>query len=192
VRASFDERTIRVYQAFRPEIAEPALAAQTFQAPFSRGRMTWIKPSFAWMMHRSSFASAPGQERVLGIDVLRTGFEWALAHACVSHFDPAIHENPEAWEVSLRASPVRIQWDPERTVQREKLPWRTIQMGLRGEAVHRYVDAWIVAIEDLTTIAREIEAALRQRDVVRALDRVPAELPYTLTPELARRIGADC
>ena len=41
VRATYDETTIAVYQAYPPEIAEPALAAPL---PFIRN--TWIKPSF--------------------------------------------------------------------------------------------------------------------------------------------------
>ncbi|TVS20816.1 MAG: DUF4291 family protein, partial [Planctomycetaceae bacterium] len=29
-----------------------AIASQTLVAPFRRDRMTWIKPSFTWMMYR--------------------------------------------------------------------------------------------------------------------------------------------
>jgi hypothetical protein len=36
-----------------PAFAEAAVAAQRFVNPFSLSRMTWIKPSFLWMMHRS-------------------------------------------------------------------------------------------------------------------------------------------
>lgn len=46
VRANYDDRTIVVYQAYREEIAAPAVQAQRFVAPFSFSRMTWIKPSF--------------------------------------------------------------------------------------------------------------------------------------------------
>jgi hypothetical protein len=45
VRALFDDDTITVYQAYRPEIADAALAAGTFVSPFKRDRMTWIKPA---------------------------------------------------------------------------------------------------------------------------------------------------
>ncbi len=51
--------------------------------------MTWIKPSFLWMMYRSGWATKPGQEQVLSIEITRSGFEWALANACLSHFEPA-------------------------------------------------------------------------------------------------------
>jgi hypothetical protein len=39
VRADYDARTIVVYQAFRPEIVDAAVAAQRFVPPFSLGRM---------------------------------------------------------------------------------------------------------------------------------------------------------
>src|SRR4051812_17137799 len=38
-------------------MAEPALSAGTFVPPFKAGRMTWIKPSFLWMMYRSGWAT---------------------------------------------------------------------------------------------------------------------------------------
>ena len=77
-------------------------------------RMTWIKPSFNWMMYRSGYASKPGQEVVPGIDISREGFEWALEHAVLSAFTPSVHASPEEWQRLLAARPVRIQWDPER------------------------------------------------------------------------------
>ena len=43
IRADPDA-TIVVYQAFPKAIAEAALKAGTFVAPFSFQRMTWIKP----------------------------------------------------------------------------------------------------------------------------------------------------
>lgn len=46
IRAKYTQSTITVYQAYSPEIAEPALRVGTFVPPFKRERMTWIKPSF--------------------------------------------------------------------------------------------------------------------------------------------------
>src|SRR5262249_60106776 len=84
IRADFDASTVVVYQAYRPEIAVPALAHQRFVPPFSLGRMSWIKPSFLWMMERSNWAHKPGQERVLAIRITRAGWEEALAQAVLS------------------------------------------------------------------------------------------------------------
>ena len=86
----FDDATIVVYQAYSPAIADAALTAGTFVAPFKRDRMTWVKPSFLWMMYRCGWATKPGQERVLAVRLSRAGFEEALAAACLSHFDRAV------------------------------------------------------------------------------------------------------
>jgi hypothetical protein len=161
IRASYDERTVRVYQAYAPEIARTALAAGRLVPPFKRDRMTWIKPSFNWMMYRSGHATKPGQEMILGIDVTREGFEWALAHATLSTYRADVHGSEEAWQRQLAASDVRVQWDPERDWQLGVIEGvRAIQIGLSGEAARRYVDEWIVRIEDLTPLAHRLAAAI--------------------------------
>lgn len=109
----YDAETITVYQAFGAQIAGPAAARGRFPGAFRRERMTWIKPSFLWMMYRCGWASKPGQERVLAVRITRAGFEWALLHAAIAHFDAGIHTDQDEWRASLRA-PVRVQWDPER------------------------------------------------------------------------------
>src|SRR3954451_24919231 len=96
-RARHDDETLVVYQAYAPLIAEPAVAAGRFVSPFTRDRMTWIKPSFLWMMYRCGWATKPGQERVVAVEITRTGFEWALTHACLSHYDPDLHSDRGAW-----------------------------------------------------------------------------------------------
>ncbi|MBM7066808.1 DUF4291 family protein [Actibacterium sp. 188UL27-1] len=74
IRTIFDRHTVRVYQAYPPQIARAALSAGTFVPPFKMERMTWIKPSFCRMMHRCGYGRKPGQEMVLGIDIRRSGF----------------------------------------------------------------------------------------------------------------------
>ena len=91
VRAKYTDSSITVYQAYPPPIADAALLAGAFVPPFKRERMTWIKPSFLWMMYRSGWATKPGQERVLAITISREGFEWALAHASLSHYDRGLY-----------------------------------------------------------------------------------------------------
>jgi len=104
VQAVYTDRTITVYQAYSPQIADAALPAGTFVAPFKRDRMTWIKPSFLWMMYRSGWASKPNQERVLAIELLREGFQWALKNSSLSHYGPAVHEGVEEWKLSTVTS----------------------------------------------------------------------------------------
>lgn len=71
LRAFYNNDFIRVYQAYSDTIADSALAHGTFVSPpFSMTRMTWIKPSFLWMMYRSGWGKKdPNQHRILAIDL---------------------------------------------------------------------------------------------------------------------------
>jgi len=60
IRAMYDENSITVYQAYSRAIALPALQNNRFVAPFSFKRMTWIKPSFLWLMQKSHWGLKPG------------------------------------------------------------------------------------------------------------------------------------
>lgn len=184
IRAAYSDRTVRVYQAYSREIAQPALAAGRFVPPFRMERMTWIKPSFNWMMYRSGYATKPGQQVVLGIDITREGFEWALEHAVSTRYIPSVHSSHDEWNRLLAKTPVRVQWDPERDHRLNLIPGvRAIQIGLSGEAVEHYANDWIVRIEDMTATVHQLAASL-QRGVV--VEKVPDELEkvYPLRPSL--------
>jgi hypothetical protein len=178
IRAVYTDTTIRVYQAYSNEIAEKALQAQKFVPPFQFNRMTWIKPSFLWMMYRSGWGTKDGQRSVLAIDIKRSGFHWCLEHACLSHFDPAIHASEEAWREAKAQSPVRVQWDPERSIRLARLDHRSIQIGLSGLAVEKYVGDWIVRIQDVTSLAHEIYELVESGDDNAAAKLLPQEVHY--------------
>lgn len=190
VRAKQGADTVTVYQAYGPAIAEPALRAGTFVAPFKRERMTWIKPSFLWMMYRCGWAEKPGQERVLAVEITRQGFEWALRHSCLSHHDSRTYATRDDWLAAKKASPVRVQWDPERDMALRPLAHRAIQIGLSGPAVGGYVDEWIRGIEDVTPLAREVRALLREKRREEAAALLPREDACPLPDDVRARIGA--
>ncbi|WP_432992700.1 DUF4291 domain-containing protein [Dactylosporangium sp. CA-233914] len=179
IRAVYCAETITVYQAYGAGIALAAAAAGRFVAPFERDRMTWIKPSFLWMMYRSGWATKPGQEHVLAVEIRRDGFEWALGRACLSHYDRDLHASVADWKRQLRESPVRVQWDPERDLHLSPVPGcRSLQLGLSGEAVRRYVDEWTVRITDVTALAHRIHELVRARDLDAARALLPPEREY--------------
>ena len=180
IRAHFDSRTITVYQAYMPEIADAAVKAGIFVAPFSLTRMTWIKPSFLWMMYRCGWASKPGQERVLAVRITRAGFEEALSSACLTHYDPDVHPDHDSWREALGRSEARVQWDPERTMSGTPLPYRSLQVGLSGGLVERYVREWIVGIDDITP---DLPAIRTGRTPLP--DERPYPLPATVTATIA-------
>ncbi|AHH21376.1 hypothetical protein NONO_c66060 [Nocardia nova SH22a] len=190
IRARFDERTVTVYQAYRPGIAAPAARDGHFPADFKRERMTWIKPSFLWMMYRSGWATKPGQEHVLAITITRTGFEWALNNSAFSHFDANKHDSHEEWKSSLTA-PVRIQWDPERDIRLAPLPHRSIQIGLAGDASRQYCDKWITNIEDITELTHETAELVRTGNLDQARKLLPTEHPYPIHNALATHLGMN-
>lgn len=191
VRANYNETTIRVYQAYSPVIGRAALEKQTFVAPFSFERMTWIKPSFLWMMYRCGWGEKQGQEVVLGIDIKREGFEWALANSCLSHYVPSIHESAEKWRHMLKTSVVRIQWDPERALSLAPLEHRAIQVGLEGKAIRAYVNEWIVRIDDVTPLARQVRDEYRSNGEEAARLLLPTEVEYPLSEAIRQHLGCS-
>ncbi|MCR5103362.1 MAG: DUF4291 domain-containing protein, partial [Eubacterium sp.] len=78
IRATYTDKTIRVYQAYNKHIAEEAISLGTFGSHFSMNRMTWIKPSFLWMMYRCGWGEKENQEHILAIDITRDGFDKAV------------------------------------------------------------------------------------------------------------------
>jgi hypothetical protein len=190
IRADYDSETIVIYQAYRPAIAKAAVAAQRFVAPYSLSRMTWIKPSFRWLMHRSGWASKPGQEHALAVRITRAGWEESLSQAVLTSPDPRVYGSHQQWRDAFAHAVVRVQWDPEYSVRDEKLDHRSIQVGLSRDIIGRYVNDWTVEIRDLTSLAHKISECLRRGDVEGAQALLPPEKPYPLDAELARVIGA--
>lgn len=177
IRAQHTASTVTVYQAYRPAIGLPAARDGRFPALWKRDRMTWIKPSFLWMMYRCGWGTKEGQEVVLAVEIDRAGLEWALAHAELSHYVRDVHPDRVAWKRSLRAAPARVQWDPERDLDLNPLPYRSLQLGLSGEAARRYADEWTVSVRDVTPLAREVHAAVRAGERERAAALLPVETP---------------
>ena len=182
IRAVYDAGTVTVYQAYSQAIAVPALEAGRFVPPFKRGRMTWVKPSFLWMMYRCGWATKPGQERVLAVTIRRDGFEWALSRAVLSHYVPDVHASRAAWAQESKASPVRVQWDPERDLHLRPLSHRSLQLGLSAEAADRYADEWTTSITDVTELAHTIHAHVKAGDLAVATSLLPPERPYPPAP----------
>jgi hypothetical protein len=64
----------------------------------------------------------------------------------------------------------------------QPLPYRSLQVGLSGSAVTRYVTEWIRSIEDITSTLE------RRRH---GLDQLPVERPYPLPVTVVERISAS-
>lgn len=178
IRAVYTQDTIRVYQAYNKIIADEAVRNGTFGSNFKRNRMTWIKPSFLWMMYRCGWGTKENQECVLAIDMKREAFDYLVKNAVLSTYQEQLYTNYNEWKEQIRRSEIRCQWDPERDIFGNPLENRTIQLGLRGEVVRKYVEEWIAGITDISDYVRELGDMISRKEDISAL--LPHEIPYII------------
>lgn len=176
VLASYDDKTIIVYQAYNDQIADAALKCNNFhseevlKAGYLPRRMTWIKTNFLWMMYRSGWATKPNQERILAIQITQEGFNEILRVA-----------------KPVGQGDVRLQWDPDHDPQGTKIiDRRAIQLGLTGAIKERFSREFIVKIFDVTPFARE-QANYVTCDAL----MVPQERVFTCAADAASNIKVD-
>jgi hypothetical protein len=188
VMADWDERGVVIYQAFEDRIVEAAVEAQTFVpgSGFSLTRMTWIKPSFAWMLYRSGYATKRSQTRIARVRLTHDGFLEILRGAAPTHWDRGLYATRQEWGAALVQSSARYQWDPERDLRLRKTGERALQVGIQGELVRRYVEEWIVSVEDVTGLARALDGAIRAGH---PLPEAFVERVYEVPADVARQLG---
>lgn len=179
IRAVYTEEWIRVYQAYSKVIAKEAVEKGTFGAHFSLNRMTWIKPSFLWMMYRCGWAEKEGQEHVLAIDIKRSAFDELVKRAVVSSYHSSLNMTKEEWKRQIAESDVRCQWDPERDIHGNALEYRSLQLGIRRNAVHDYVNDWILQITDITDYVKQLNEKKKKGEDISEL--LPQEKAYDAT-----------
>lgn len=141
IRATFNKDTIIVYQAFNDKIANQAIELQKFGSEFSFHRMTWIKPSFLWLMERSNWAKKTNQERILEIHLKRVFWDKCL--------EIAVDTDASKSDRNIKDAQILVQWDPERTLRGAKLNIRSIQIGVSRNMINEYNES-IEKIVDLT------------------------------------------
>ncbi|KAF9942612.1 hypothetical protein BGZ67_000836 [Mortierella alpina] len=214
VRANYDDKTITVYQAYNSAIASAAVAEQKLNASpkFLLTRMTWIKPSWAWMLYRAGYSyKDPGQERILALKMTHDSFINLLDRAVLTTHDREETMSTMKGEGSIalaegtsnntrkrahrtaagaeKSADVKVQWDPERTIRLDKLEHRSIQIGIPKAISSEWVENMIVKIEDVTDKARKLKQILDDRPDVTdeeliQLGLIPAEKPFELPERL--------
>ncbi|RYO89255.1 hypothetical protein DL764_008611 [Monosporascus ibericus] len=203
IRAHYDEETITVYQAYNSEIASAAVDQQKLCASpqFRLTRMTWIKPSWCWMMYRAGYSyKDKNQERILALKMKHEHFIELLEKATlttepgkgIAPGDAAGSSKP----VRQKSPVVKVQWDPERTPRLEKLGYRTIQIGIPSSLAATWVDRWIVGIEDVTGKGRALEQEIRENPGVTGEELlrrglVPPEREFIVPLEVQKAIRID-
>ncbi len=165
ILAQYITESIVVYQAYRPSIAQWAIDHQEFGGPeFNFSRMSWVKPSFLWMMFRSNWGRKINQQSVLAVHLLRDGFNQILA----------------------AITGVRVQWDPDHDPSGEPVFRRTIQLGLRAKMLQRYAKEWIVQIEDISDLV-----AIQREKPLSELETPREEIYLVPDQYIANRLCID-
>ena len=152
--AQYDKQCIRVYQAYNPTIANEAVALQTFGESFNINRMTWIKPSFLWLMYRSNWGTKKNQECILAIDIDQSKFHEILQKAVLTTPDSTSYTGAQ-WEKAFDETTVYCQWDPDRNINGNAINRAAIQIGLKGTTLRDFLDVGIRRIEDITPLVRK-------------------------------------
>lgn len=201
IRAKYTPTTITVYQAYNNEIASAAIKHQKLDASpkFSASRMTWIKPSWAWILYRSGYSyKDAGQAHILALTLTQVAFLSLLQKAVVANShgtDVADSGYKARREGRTKPANVRVQWDPERTIRLDKLSHRSIQIGIPGALVHELVDG-IVKIEDVTEKARNLKKELDSGNEIdeaslAARGLVPEERVFHVDDNLRKLLKMD-
>lgn len=184
VFAKYDRKCIRVYQAYNRAIAEEALALQTFGENFNLNRMTWIKPSFLWLMYRSNWGTKKNQEHILALDIYQDKFNDLLEKAVLTSPDSVLFDGSQ-WEKAFDSTTVYCQWDNDRNVNGNAINRAAIQIGLKGDTLRDFLDTAIYRIEDMTTLVRKWN---EQRKKGRLNTKeLPSECLYPVRDRLVRK-----
>ncbi len=188
IHADYDRETVVVYQAYNDVIADAALRAGTFVEPFSFGRMTWIKPSFAWLMHRSNWGTKKGQTRTLRVRIKRSGWDRALRIGVLTSPDGPVFSDRQRWEMAFDNALVHVQWDTERSIRGAALDHYSIQVGLSRDIIREFVDDWVVGIEDFSPTVAKLRPLIRGGELEKARRLLPEAKLYSPPDESIDRI----
>ncbi|KAL1524176.1 hypothetical protein AB1Y20_019085 [Prymnesium parvum] len=181
-KAEWDSEGVYFYQAYNHAIADWALSHQRLGGPhFNPSRMTWIKPSFAWVLYRAGYGRKNSQERILKIKLPHSTVAELLQECACKH--------------GGGGSKGRVQWDPARDIMtsedngrqpRRMLRERAIQIGLSNRLSEKFVSS-IISIEDVSNLAQMVgrahganggqEAAVKQAMAL-VIPHLPRERPY--------------
>ncbi|PVU95185.1 hypothetical protein BB559_002817 [Furculomyces boomerangus] len=190
IRAHFTEEFIRVYQAYNEPIALSAVENQNFSlAPkYNNKRMTWIKPSWCWMAYRCGYSyKGYHQSHVLAIDLDRKMFDEVILKSAVLASQQSINTEAESKrneKENATLSDVIIQWDPERDVALNKLEYRSIQIGIRGNVARRFIEGELIRkITDVTEQFQNAFGFINNGKIEEANKLLPLEIEYPVVDD---------
>ena len=178
IMAQFDNESVIVYQAYRPQIGKFAAKHQYFGGAYKYTRMSWIKPNFLWMMYRCGWGSKEGQEVTLAIRLKRSYFDEILDNAFPS--SNYINLDNKEFTRRVKETNVRLQWDPDHDPYGNKEERRAIQLGLRNEFLEPFKGDGLLEIMDISDFVREQREHVRKQQLDKLITPLESVYPNTL------------
>ena len=143
IYAAYDDEGVFIYQAFKPKTVEIAVELGTFGKGFGFDRLSWIKPSFGWVLRRTKYATKNRMQAIAKIKISHSAFLEILNQSIETHWNDQLFDKEMDWQRTLNHSDVIHQWDPERDLVGRRLNRQAIQIGLRGNILRKYVSNYI-------------------------------------------------
>ena len=189
--AQFDHEGVYFYQAYNYDIANWALEQQKFGGPlYNITRMTWIKPSFAWVLYRSGYGKKKNQTRILKIKLSHDTVASELLFQLQNRLNLFDRNFIQGILSECRCGHGggggngRVQWDPARDIlegekgepKKKYSRHRAIQIGVKGKLNEFYV-AQTISIEDVTELAHKVCQAHASKTPKEEMAKLLPELP---------------
>lgn len=149
--------------------------------------MTWIKPSFLWLMERSNWGKKNGQNRILAVRLTQAGFRQALSRAVLTNHEAHVHSSPEQWRRDIDAAAVQVQWDTERSLRGAPLNIDAIQLGIGRDLIAAFANEWTRSIVDITPTVVKMSTLIASGQANKAKALLPPERPWPVTDAVLRR-----
>lgn len=184
--ATWDETSVVVWQAHRPEVADELLArGRPGGTSWRTDRVTRMRTSLPSLLGRCDWCRRPGRERLLALRLSRDGFDAMLRQAVHGEFEPANYATRGAWQLATRYGAVTLTWHPDRDALGRELPRQAPRIAVRDDALRRLTTDWVLALEDWTPWVQRARAAGDPELPLPVLRPYPA--PEALVDRLAGR-----
>jgi hypothetical protein len=187
VYCDFDDEGVYVYQALNPSVLKFAVENGKFGKNYAVDRTIWIKPSFAWILHRTYAGAKNKMQAIARIKISHAAWLEILTESVQSHYDDEIYGDRMLWQIALKRAKVICQWDPERELDGKPLGRQSIQLGLKAPILKTFVSEYVLGVEDFSPLASNI--AQLAKDGKMEFPAVPLEREYPIEPELAAQLG---
>lgn len=187
IYACYDNKYIRLYMACSKEVAEEADKLGKFGEMYNKNKMTWVNPSFLWIMERSHWGRKKNQERILAVDLLREGFDGLLEQAVLTSNESCVYKTAEEWEKAYEEADVYCQWDADKNVYGSSIDKMALQIGIKGRALNSFLDNYIVDLFDITPYVNKWKKKLDNYSLNE--ENLPKEKLYLVTDKIKAKLG---